>query len=36
MNLQILPAPLAIPLVLAAMVALPVGMFVLFKRRRLI
>jgi magnesium transporter len=36
MNLQILPAPVAIPLVLVSMVALPTAMWMLFKRRRLI
>lgn len=33
MNLEILPAAVAVPLVLAAMVAVPVGMYVFFRRR---
>ena len=36
MNLDILPRAVAIPLVLASMVALPAGMFMLFKRHRLL
>jgi len=34
MNLEILPARVAIPVVLAAMVAMPVAMFAVFKRNR--
>lgn len=33
MNLEILPAAVAVPLVVAAMVAVPVGMYVFFRRR---
>jgi len=36
MNLEILPPRLAIPLVLGAVVALPTGMWLFFKRRRLL
>jgi magnesium transporter len=33
MNLEILPAAVAVPLVVAAMVAVPVGMYVFFRKR---
>jgi len=33
MNLEILPAAVAVPLVVAAMVAVPVGMYLFFRRR---
>jgi magnesium transporter len=36
MNLEILPAKVAIPLVLASMAALPTAMWLLFRKRRLI
>ncbi|MCM2334572.1 MAG: magnesium transporter CorA family protein [Anaeromyxobacteraceae bacterium] len=36
MNLEILPARVAVPLVLSAMVVLPVGLYLFFRRKRLL